>query len=223
MMPLSAGYPDAAKTRHAVAGIKSDREIGRAVFHIIAANSAMAYYWFSGTAGAYILLVVGFIFVFLDLARVYGGRAQVLIPAFVLRMVRPKEQGRISAITHFIMAATLVDILYLFLGMPKAPVLVAVMFLSFGDPLARLVGMSIKTPRLPGSEKTLGGSLTLFVVGSAMAWSVAMLFGAHMPFGAIVTGGLVITLIEAYSKGWDNFTIPFLGSLLIWSLWHVWI
>jgi len=221
MMTQDIALPKNAGHRSSTLGAEKDREIGRAVFHIIAANSAMAYYWFSGTAGAYILLVVGSIIVFLDMARVYGGRAKALIPGFVLRMVRPKEVNRISAITHFVMAATLVDILYLFAGLPMDMVLLAVMFLSFGDPLARLVGMSLTTPRMPGSSKSIGGSLTLLVVGSAMAWAVGMLLGAEFSLGMIIAGGLGITIIEAYSKGWDNFTIPFLGSLLMWSLWYV--
>lgn len=200
---------------------RKDLEIPRAVFHIIAANSAMAYYWFSGLTGAFILLIVGALIVGLDVARVYGSRAGHIIPGFVLRLVRPKETGRISAITHFVMAATLIDILHIFAGMPLDPVLLAVMFLSFGDPMARLVGMSVSTPRLPGSTKTLGGSLTLLLLGGAMSWAIGSLLGAQVSLPVIILGGLIITGIEAYSKGWDNFTIPFIGSLIMWGLMYV--
>ena len=193
----------------------ADLEVGRAVFHMIAVTSAMLYYYFTDLVGAIVLLVLGALFTALDVGRTRATWFHRLIPGFVLRMVRPREEKRLSAITQFIMAATLIDAIYLSVGLNKDAVLAAVMFVGFGDPLARLIGMSVRSPELFGTGRTLAGSATFFVVGVMAALVVGRLVGASITPLQLLVGGAILTGIELVSRGWDNFHIPFFGSLVM--------
>lgn len=195
-----------------------EHEIGRAVFHVIAANAAMAYYYFTGTLGAYLLLVTGAIISLCDYSRTRGLAPARLIPQFVLKMVRDHEKTRISAITHFIIAATLIDFLHLFCGLEKSTILPAVMFVSIGDPMARLAGKTMGRTPLMNTGKTLAGSVSFFITGTAAALFVCRIAGCGVSPAHVVIAGICATMIELFSQGWDNFHIPFWTTLLLWSM-----
>ena len=178
----------------------------------------MLYYYFTDLVGSIVLLLLGTVFIALDVGRTRSDWFQKLIPDFVLRMVRAREEKRLSAITHFIVAATLVDAIYLTVGLDKDAVLAAVMFVGYGDPLARIVGMSVRSPKLFGTTRTLAGSGTFFLAGVAAAAFVCWLVGASVSPLQLVVGGLLLTGIELISGAWDNFHIPFFGSLVMMAL-----
>jgi len=193
-------------------------EIPRAVFHMIAATSAIVYFYLSDFAGAMILLVVGIIFSGADILRTSSKTVRSLIPSFILNMVRDKEQDKISAITHFIIAAVLVDFLYLFFALPKDTVLAATMFAAFGDPLARLAGIRFGKRKIFNTAKTYIGSISFFVAGATTAFLLGMLLGSSITITSLLIGGAIITAIEVFSGDWDNFAVPFVGTLVFWGL-----
>ncbi len=193
----------------------------RAAFHVFAVNAAMAYFYFSEKTGAYILLGLGIIISLIDFFRAHYPWGRSITPSFMLKLVRKDEEGRLSAITHFIIAATLVDFLYLYFGLSKDFVLAATMFVSFADPAARLAGKEFGSGNLFGTRKTLVGSATFFFVGSAAALTVCAAFAASFSYFQIILGGLILTVVELFSGRWDNFTVPFLGSLIMWVLFYV--
>ena len=198
--------------------VERGSEPGRAIFHVIATNSAMMYYYFTDLVGAYALLVLGVIFVALDFGRVRSPRVRRALPRFVLALVREEERRRVSPIAHFVFAAVLVDVLYLFFGLPKDVILPAVLFISIGDPLARIVGRRFGSRTIPGTGKTVAGSLAFFVSGGLAAVLVCTALGAQWTWLVVLGGGLFATLVELYSRWWDNFTIPFFTTLAMWGL-----
>jgi dolichol kinase len=178
----------------------------------------MAYFFFSGLSGAYVLLALGVVISAVDIARVHSSWGRRLVPGFILSLVREREQKSISAITHFIIAATLVDFLYLFGGLSKDFVLAAVMYVSFADPVARLIGKTFGRGNLFNTGKTLAGSVSFFIIGTAMAYVACTAFGAKFTWIQLLIGGMIATGIELFSGGWDNFTIPFFTTLAMWAL-----
>lgn len=197
---------------------KQPLELSRAVFHMIAATSAMLYFYLSDLTGAIVLLVIGTVFSVADIFRSRSDFVRSIIPDFVLKMVREKEKDRISAITHFIMAATIIDFLYLFANLPKDAVLAATMFVAFGDPMARLLGIKYGKKRIGSTSKTYVGSGSFLVFGIVAALIAGVTLGSETTLLSLMVGGLVIAVIEVFSRDWDNFAIPLFGSLVFWFL-----
>ncbi len=193
-------------------------ELPRALFHMVASTTAISYFYLSDFLGAMILLVVGILFSTADFLRVQFGSIRRRIPSFMLAMVRPHEEDKISAITHFILAATLIDFLYLFCNLPKQAPLAATMFVAFGDPLARIVGVRFGRFKLFGTDKTLLGSTVFWLAGTVVGYGMGWLLGADLSIAILVLGGGFLMLTELFGGNWDNFTVPFFGTLVFWGL-----
>ncbi len=193
-------------------------ELTRAGFHMIAATSAIIYFYLSDFTGAIVLLILGITISVADYFRTRSKIVRENLPSFMLNMVRKKEITRISAITHFIMAATIINFLYLFAGFPKAAALAATMFAAIGDPLARIAGISFGKIRLFNADKTLLGSTVFYSAGVGSAYLVGSLLRAELSLELLVSGGLLVTMVELFGGEWDNFAVPLLGSLIFWLL-----
>ena len=93
--------------------------------------------------------------------------------------------------------------------------------LTFADSLAALVGERFGTRRFnsPAGPKTLEGSAAFFIVAVVcVAVPLTVLHDHDAIFTAFVTGGALM-LIEASSlRGFDNFTIPVLGEVVLRTL-----
>jgi dolichol kinase len=185
---------------------------------MFAATSAISYFYMTHTPGALVLLALGMILTVSDYFRVKSETWRSWLPEFILRLVRGREKTRLSAITHFVIAATCIDFLYLFAGLPKEAALAATMYAAIGDPLARLCGIRFGKTTILSTRKTWVGSGALFVAGFSAAVVTAKILGAPLSLGVIAVGGVVITAIEMFSNHWDNFSVPFFGTLAIWGL-----
>ena len=193
-------------------------ELPRGLLHAALTTSAALYYVASGRRGAWVLLAVGALFTAGDVARVRVPRWRAALPAALLAQVRPHERDRVSAITHFVAAATLVAFIDLTVGLPRLAALFATLYLGFGDPSARVAGRLLGWGPVPFLHKTLIGSAAFFLAGTAATLVASRVAGVSLPASALLVGGLGVTVVELLSGAYDNFFVPLLGTLLFWAL-----
>eukprot|EP00455_Lapot_gusevi_P002787 TRINITY_DN1114_c0_g1_i11.p1 TRINITY_DN1114_c0_g1~~TRINITY_DN1114_c0_g1_i11.p1 ORF type:complete len:124 (+),score=37.08 TRINITY_DN1114_c0_g1_i11:285-656(+) len=93
----------------------------------------------------------------------------------------------------------------------------SILYLIFGDLIAALVGISFGRVKIPGTKKSLEGSLAMLVicvlVGLFMFHSVPL--SEYLAF----VGALVATLVELHPPFGidDNLSIPFLSGLALYG------
>lgn len=81
----------------------------------------------------------------------------------------------------------------------------AILGMGYGDGFATLVGRKFGKRRMPYSEKTVLGSICVFVIVTAVVGIINV--GSSVLFALFV--GLAAALTECYSRGfWDNITLP---------------
>ena len=98
----------------------------------------------------------------------------------------------------------------------------AVLGMGYGDGLASLVGMNVKSPRLPGkSRKTVAGSVTMVLVTFVIFVVLNLVYRQGIATSKVILIGLLTavcaTLVEAYTPfGLDNLSVPLTIFLLSW-------
>jgi len=89
---------------------------------------------------------------------------------------------------------------------------VGIAAMSYGDGMASLIGMKYGKIKynLTGDNKSLEGSLTMFIVLIGMLWVVLMYYAVPVQPLVIVSVALVATILEGITpKGLDNITACF--------------
>jgi dolichol kinase len=89
---------------------------------------------------------------------------------------------------------------------------VGIAAMSYGDGMASLIGMKYGKIKynLTGDNKSLEGSLTMFIVLIGMLWVVLMYYAVPVQPMVIVSVALVATILEGITpKGLDNITACF--------------
>ena len=93
---------------------------------------------------------------------------------------------------------------------------IGILSMGYGDGLAALAGTNFKSKKFVifGNEKTVIGSITMFVASFIAISILALCFNQFSIFGVLIVSA-VATLIEAISPfGLDNITVPILTSIL---------
>ncbi len=89
---------------------------------------------------------------------------------------------------------------------------VGIAAMSYGDGMAALIGKQYGKIKynISGDEKSLEGSLTMFLVLMAALWIVLVYYGVPVSITVIAIVALVATIFEAVTpKGLDNLTACF--------------
>ena len=92
--------------------------------------------------------------------------------------------------------------------------------MGYGDGLAALAGTNFKSKKIVifGNEKTVIGSITMFVASFIAISILALCFNQFSILGILIVSA-VATLIEAISPfGLDNITVPILTSILAYFI-----
>lgn len=147
-----------------------------------------------------------------EIARRWWPRVNRLLWQLIPATFRRGEERRILGSTWFAlgMSAAL-----LFFGRDAGGT--AVLFLAWGDPAAEFVGRRWGTP---GKRKTAAGSLGC-LAACLLAGLVGIGLGGLSPW-AVLTGGLVATLVERWSPPPDdNLWMPILSGLAILTAEHL--
>ncbi len=97
--------------------------------------------------------------------------------------------------------------------------------MSYGDGMAGYVGKKYgkyKFSLLPSCEKSLEGSMTMFVTTFAVIPFILLYFGVNMPaLYVIFVVSLSATVIEAViGRGFDNLTIAILTAIIYYTMVH---
>jgi len=195
-----------------------ESEVVRALWHMTTITSAMLLFYFTDARGAYFMLLLGMILIFCDLERVRWENSGKTLPRWVTFLIREDEVGRFSGLGHFVIAGVIIVFCHVVFGLPKEIILCGAMFVAIGDPMARLVGKNIKIVKIIGTNKSLAGSIAFFVTGFLSAAIICMIVGARFSWTGLALGGICGTLIELYSKRWDNFTVPLWTTFIIWGV-----
>lgn len=116
-------------------------------------------------------------------------------------LLKREESTRWLGSTYF-----LISTLVAFLAFDKYVAILALLFLSVGDPFAAVIGERIGRTRL--GKKSLEGTAG-FVVASLVVGGVVVGAGAEVPFPAVFLGAIVGGLVElAALPPDDNLTVP---------------
>lgn len=119
---------------------------------------------------------------------------------------KEKERDRVSTTTLFLMAAALTILLF-----PRGVALASLLFLTVGDPVAEIVGVSwgrLKILRGKTLEGTLAGAVACLVAGAPLL----LIDGLGYDVRVLAIGAAAAALTELLPFPVDdNFTVP-LGS-----------
>lgn len=134
-------------------------------------------------------------------------------------ILRRDEVTRISSGSFFMMGVFLTSALF-----PGPIFVMALLFLTFGDPIAAVVGKRFGRRRMFGVRKaTDAGTLACFLVCMTVALITAAAYGLfprHLLVPFAVAAGAVGALAELVRVPYldDNFTFPVLSATFLWGL-----
>ncbi|MFI5402145.1 MAG: diacylglycerol/polyprenol kinase family protein [Planctomycetota bacterium] len=151
--------------------------------------------------GAGILLGIAAALVLLDLGRARSPVLQDLFRKKLRLILDEKDLRGFNSSTLYFCGCALAVTLF-----PKAPACAGILALALGDPLAAIVGTSVRSPRW--GKVSLAGSGACFVAATLAArW--------YFPWPAALLGGTAAALLEAFSGSkLDNLAIP-IGTALV--------
>ena len=132
--------------------------------------------------------------------------------------MREGEKNKISGMSYMVAGALLAAVLF-----PKDVVVLALIFLGVGDPIASTFGVLYGKNKI--GSKSLEGSLAAFIACSlaSVIYYMANDFFDHRIFLAVPLSGLwgaFSELIEIKHLD-DNFTLPVLAGFGLWGLYYV--
>ncbi len=187
----------------------TEGEYARKLIHYSASFIPLLYYFF---LPRYIMLwITGGAFVFMVIAEL----TRLLFPLYYqiyLKifgwMIRSYEKKRYLTGATYVFLGTFLSIFFL----PKNIAIISMLFLTIGDPTACLVGLSIGRIKLPGSEKTLEGSLAFILAGLIATFWIPELGLLHKSLG--VSLAAVIEYLP-FKKFDDNLMIPIITGTFL--------
>jgi len=125
------------------------------------------------------------------------------IQVFIPVQIKDSEQNKLAGQGYMQIGYFVVALLF-----PRRVAITAMCFLALGDPLAAIVGMSVGRHKIPGTKKSVEGSLACFIAclaaGLLIGYAVLALPVWLAVFGAALATGLELA-------NWridDNFLIP---------------
>ena len=146
------------------------------------------------------LMVLVLVFEFLRLKAPAFSR---WIDAFVPVQIKQSERNKLAGQGYMQIGYFVVVLLF-----PRGVAITAMCFLALGDPLAAIVGMSVGRHKIPGTKKSVEGSLACFVACLAAGLLIGHAVLA-LPVWLAVFGAALATGLEL--ANWridDNFLIP---------------
>ena len=144
--------------------------------------------WPRGRAQWSVLLIVAVVgAIAIDVLRVHDRRVGGLFRALLGGMLREHESGSLLGSTYLFIAALLAVELF-----PQSLAAAALGFTVLGDAFAAMVG------RAWGRTRFFGKSVEGAVAGLAacLVWAVFMGLTGHLPWGVLLAGAVVASLIE---------------------------
>ena len=181
-------------------------EFARKAIHLSNAIIPLGYYYFfSNKIDMIIVLVSILIFCFfIEIYRINNPILSTFFSNWFEFMMREKErEGEITGATWVFVGA-----LFTILLVPDPFNIISLLFLSFGDTFAAIIGM--KFPYIKFGRKTLSGS----IAGFFSCLIIGLVIDIPVTYGVIVLGAFVAMFIEILPLPVnDNVSIPIFSGL----------
>lgn len=198
---------------------RSDLHIARKIWHvcgvtaILAVYASMPYDQFITAAffaTSFILLI--------DFGRLYSERLNNLVQKSSALFMREGERNKITGMSYMAVGVLVAALLF-----PRDVVILSLIFLGVGDPIASTFGILYGKNKI--GNKSLEGSIAAFVACSiaSVIYYTANDFFDHRIFLAVPLSGLWGALAELVDIKHldDNFTLPVLAGFGLWGLYYV--
>ncbi len=155
-----------------------------------------------------IMLGIAFLLLLFDLSRHRSPALQDLFRRKLRLLLDEKDMRGLNGSTLYFCGCALAVTLF-----PKEPACAGVLALALGDPLAAIVGSSVKSPRW-GRVSVAGSAACLVAATLAARW--------YFPWPVALLGGATAALLEAVAGSkLDNLVIP-LGTALVLGVLGTW-
>lgn len=205
-------------------------DVTRKIVHIFAAPVfLLTWFFYSGTTfSRYIAMIVPLLFVLLFTGI---GTGKVKNDAFVASMSRSGDPGELLKGTLYYAIIIVISTL-LWFYVPANPLAFIVLgCLAGGDGLADIIGRKYggeKKFGVGGAEKTLAGSIGMFIGSFLFSYILIATFSLELPVFnlaalllPVLVTSLVASIAEALSpKNLDNWTIPLAVFITIAVFWY---
>ncbi len=182
------------------------QELYRKLIHLCSLSIPIGYHLFGKHISITVLIFTFLIAAYIDLTRIWGLPGKAFFKKLIGPVLRDHEHKGFSGAFYILLAGLLA---ICFLDIPEAAAVMG--FVILGDVSAALIGRKWGHVRLPGTHKTLEGSIAffttcLFVVGVAPGINT----------GSGLAGAFTATIAEAYSmKLDDNLVVVILAGIVM--------
>lgn len=154
----------------------------------------------------------------MDIGRLYSPKLNAAIQSSFSFCMREGEKDKVSGMSYMAVGVLVAALLF-----PRDVVILSLIFLGVGDPIASIFGILYGKNKI--GSKSLEGSIAAFIACSlaSVVYFVANDFFDHRIFLAVPLAGLWGALAELIDIKHldDNFTLPVLAGFGLWGLYYV--
>ena len=194
---------------------RSVPHLGRKFYHFLMGITCFSLYAFFLTReqSLFLLVVLGGSFVIADFFRLRYATVNNLVLKYFGGLMRREELKSISGNSFYVLG-----LIFVVLFFPKPIVLLSVLFLAVGDPIAAVIGTLYGKHKIIG-KKSLEGAVANLFCSSAAAFLLGY-FYLHLSFEKAVVlailGGITSVAAELCPVPVDdNFSIPALSAVFL--------
>ncbi|MFW2331638.1 MAG: diacylglycerol/polyprenol kinase family protein [Nitrospinota bacterium] len=189
--------------------IEKDAHLPRKIFHLIFTTAiplALYFDLFSLKIFTILLGFLTFFYVGLDLLRISNRSINYYYVTWFKFLLKTQEMERLTGASYYLIGA-----LFLTIFFSKPVVIVSLLYISLGDPVAALIGKRYPLFKLL-NNKSAGGSLSFFGV----CLVISLVFGSNLGILPCLAGSFVATISELVSsKVDDNLSTPVAAAVVI--------
>lgn len=198
---------------------RSDLHIARKIWHVCGVAAILSAYIWTSYKDFITFIVFGTSLVLLiDFGRLYSEKLNSIVQKSSSLFMREGERNKITGMSYMAVGVLCAALLF-----PRDVVILSLIFLGVGDPIASTFGILYGKNKI--GNKSLEGSLAAFVACSlaSVVYYLANDFFDHRMFIAVPLSGLWGALAELVDIKYldDNFTLPILAGFGLWGLYYV--
>ncbi len=198
---------------------RNDLHIARKVWHVTGV-SAIVYTFVTLPYDLFLAvctLITSFVLL-MDIGRLYSPKLNIFIQTTFSFCMREGEKDKISGMSYMAVGVLVAALLF-----PRDVVILSLIFLGIGDPIASIFGILYGKNKI--GSKSLEGSIAAFIACSvaSVLFYVANDFFDHRIFLAVPLSGLWGALAELIDIKHldDNFTLPVFAGFGLWGLYYI--
>lgn len=188
--------------------VKKECLYWRALLRPLAIIFPLLYLYWDKKVILLLIGIVGLPFLLVDASRLSIKKFNQLLYRATAEIFRQKEYKKFSSMTLFLLACFFTILIF-----PKNLAILAIIFLIFGDLVAKVFGLQFGKTKF--FQKTLEGSSAYFLACFLIGFFLSPYLDFNLPI--ILIGALGASLAESLPFGIDdNFIVPLLSATLMW-------